>query len=74
MAIVKYKVIGSVTDRFYYSQIVEVDNSIYATSDDQIEFIEDLLCDECLQFDPDNWKDEGSECVDYFVIDECIIL
>ena len=39
MAIVKYKVIGSVTDRFYYSQIVDVDNSIYATSDDQIEFI-----------------------------------
>jgi len=74
MAIVKYKVIGSFTDRWYYSQIVNVDDSIYVTRDDQIEFIEDFLCDDCLQFDPNNWKDEGSECVDYFVIDEFIKL
>jgi hypothetical protein len=74
MATVKYKVIGSFTDRFYYSQIVDVDNSIHATNDAQIQFIEDLLYDDCLQFDPNNWKDEGSECVEYFAIDEFIIL
>ncbi len=36
--------------------------------------IEDLLCDDCLQFDPNDWKDEGSECVDYYAIDGFIIL
>ena len=74
MAIVKYKVIGSFTDRFFYSQIVDVDNNIYANSDDQIEFIEDLLCDDVLQFDPNNWKDEGSKCIDWFSLDEVIKL
>lgn len=74
MAIVKYKVIGSLTDRSYYSQIVDVDDSIYVTHDDQVIFIYDYLDDDCFQFDSSNWKDEGSECIDYFSLDEVIKL
>jgi len=35
MTMVKYKVIGSITDRFYYSRIIDVDDQLYPTEDDR---------------------------------------
>lgn len=70
MTIVKYKVIGSITDRFYYSRIIDVDDQLYPTEDDRRDFINDEIIDEVNFFDPSNWKDEGSECVAYFSLDE----
>ena len=72
MAIVKYKVIGSATDRSHYSQIVDVDDTIYITEEEQIDYAEDYFFDDFCTGDIDAWQDEGSEAIDYFSLDKVI--
>ena len=74
MAIVKFKVTGSETRQRYYSRIIEVDDKIYPTLDDQSDFIREELWDECRFFDYSDWKSKGIEPIDYFEIDEFVKL
>ena len=69
MAIVKYKVIGSYTDRFYFTRIVKVNSKYYPSEDDQINYVEDFLRDDFYKNDFDDWDENGGEIVDVFTIE-----
>ena len=74
MAIVKYKVIGSSTDRFYHSKIIDVDDSVHITEEEQIDYVSENVGSNPSIFDNGDWLDEGSEPESYFSIDEIIKL
>ena len=73
MSIIKYKIFTSVTDRNYFSKIVEVDEAVYKTKEDQLDHVNELVADEINSFDLTDWNEEGSECVD-FSLDEVVKL
>ena len=73
MSIIKYKIFTSVTDRNYFSKIVEVDGAVYKTEGDQLDYVNELVADEINSFDLADWDDEGGECVD-FSLDEIVKL
>jgi hypothetical protein len=73
MSIIKYKIFTSLTDRNYFSKIVEVDGAVYKTKEDQLDYVNELVTDEINSFDLTDWNEEGSECVD-FSLDEVVKL
>ena len=73
MPTIKYKIFTSVTDRNYFSKIVEVDEAVYKTKEDQLDYVNELVTDEINSFDLTDWNEEGSEYVD-FSLDEVVKL
>lgn len=74
MAIIKYKAIGSSTDRFYYSKIIDVDDSVYTTEDEQMDYVTENVVSHSNILDDGDWVDEGSEPESYFSVCEIVKL
>lgn len=61
MAIIKYKVMASYTDRVYFSKIYEIDDAEFDDEDEIMDYIGDLAYEDTSNFDPSVWGEEGSE-------------
>ena len=69
MAIVKYKVIASYTDRFYFTRIVEVNSEHYPSTNNQISYVDDFIQEDFGQNNFDEWDEDGGEIIDFFTIE-----
>lgn len=72
MALVKYKAIASYLDRFFFTRVIEVDDSIYVSEDERIDYLTDSLFEDFKDSQFENWDEDGGEIVEDFSIDEII--
>jgi hypothetical protein len=63
MAIIKFKVIASCTDRLYFSRIYQINDIEFDGHEEIMDHISELCSEDTLVFDHRNWKEEGSEDV-----------
>ena len=71
MAIIKFEVLGSYTDRVYFSRIYEIDDVDFSNHDELTDYMSELASTDASEFEVSEWSEEGSEdIVGGFSIDE----
>jgi hypothetical protein len=63
MAMIKYKVMASCTDRLYFSKTYEIDDAEFEDEEELMDHLSDLASEDAMMFDPSEWEEEGSEDV-----------
>ena len=75
MAIFKFEVLGSYTDRVFFSRIYEVDDSDFSDHEELKDYVDELARNDAMEFEISYWNEEGSEDIGGgFSIDEINLL
>lgn len=71
MAIIKFEVLGSYTDRVYFSRIYAIDDADFSDDDELMDYMDELASTDAMEFEVSEWDEEGSEDIGGgFSIDE----
>jgi hypothetical protein len=71
MAKIKFEVLGSYTDRVYFSRIYELESTQFSSHEELMDQLDEITSEDEADFDPSAWNEEGSEDIGGgFTIDE----